>query len=56
MESTKRVMTINDEQEFIELVIAFAEKKSMTISNITDSIQKVIAHMNNNAILENRDR
>ena len=52
MDMTVRLMSEKDEQEFIELVIDFAERKTMTVSNITNAIKKVIDHMNDNATLE----
>lgn len=50
-----KLMTEGDEKEFIRLVIDFTERKSMTVSNITDAIEKVIEYMNNNATLEKGD-
>lgn len=49
---TVKLMLEKDEQEFIELVIDFAERKNMTVSNITNAIKKVIDYMNDNATLE----
>lgn len=46
-----KMMTVEDEQQFIELVIDFAQERSMTVSNITGAIEKVVAHMNDNATL-----
>lgn len=47
----KKLMALNDNEEFIAMVISFAEKRSMTISNIKDAIQEAIIYMEDNAIL-----
>ena len=51
MNGTVKLMTVEDEQKFIELVIDFAQERSMTLSNITSAIEKVVAYMNDNATL-----
>lgn len=44
-------MTQDDEHEFIDLVIAFAKEKSMTITNVIDATKKAVACMKDNAVL-----
>ncbi|HBV83902.1 MAG: hypothetical protein OSJ73_08310 [Lachnospiraceae bacterium] len=47
----KKLMTLEDNEEFIAMVIAFAERKSMTISNIKDAVREAIVYMEDNATL-----
>lgn len=47
----KKLMTSDDNEEFISMVISFAERKSMTISNIKDAIREVITYLEDNATL-----
>lgn len=47
----KKLMTLEDKEEFIAMVIDFAERKSMTISNIKDAVREAIAYLEDNAIL-----
>lgn len=47
-----KLMTENDEKEFVEVVLALVKKKSLTVTNIKDAINKVVEYMNNNATLE----
>lgn len=47
----KKLMTLEDKEEFIAMVISFAEKKSMTISNIKDAIQEVVTYLEDCATL-----
>ncbi len=48
----KKLMTQDDEHEFIDLVIAFAKEKSMTITNVIDATKKAVVCMKDNAVLE----
>ena len=47
----KKLMTSDDNEEFIAMVISLAERKSMTISNIKDAIQEIIEYLEDNATL-----
>ena len=47
----KKMMSLDDNEEFVAMVLSFAERKSMTISNIKDAIQEVVAYMEDNATL-----
>lgn len=47
----KKLMLSDDNEEFIQLVISFAEKKAMTISNIKNAIQEAVNYMEDNATL-----
>lgn len=47
----KKIMSLDDNEEFVAMVLSFAERKSMTISNIKDAIQEAVAYMEDNAIL-----
>lgn len=48
----KKIMGLDDYDEFVAMVISFAERKSMTISNIKEAVQEAIAYMENNATLD----
>lgn len=47
-----KLMTEDDEKEFVNLVLDFAKRKSMTVTNIADAVNKVITYMEDNAVLE----
>ena len=48
----KKMMPLDDNEEFVAMVLSFAERKSMTISNIKDAIQEAVAYMEDNATLD----
>ena len=47
----KKIMKMDDYMEFIDMVISFAERKSMTISNIKDAIQEIVTYLEEAATL-----
>ncbi len=48
----KRVICIGTEEELIKLVINFAKKNGLTVTNINECMEKVKEYMDDNAILE----
>ncbi len=50
--SEKRVICVEIEEELIKLVINFAKKNGMTVTNINECMKKVKEYMDDNAILE----
>ncbi|KRN62741.1 hypothetical protein [Carnobacterium maltaromaticum] len=48
----KRLMTEEQETEFVALVIAEVKSKRMTITNIKEAMEEVYQHIENNATLE----
>lgn len=47
----KKMMELEDYKEFIDMALSFAEKKSMTISNIKDAMKEVVTCLEDNATL-----
>lgn len=47
----KKMMKLDDYAEFVDMVVSFAERKSMTISNIKDAIQEVVTYLEDAATL-----
>lgn len=41
----KKMMKLDDYAEFVDMVVSFAERKSMTISNIKDAIQEIVIYL-----------
>lgn len=48
----KRVISMGTEEELIKLVINFAKKNGLTVTNINECMEKVKEYMDDNAILE----
>lgn len=47
----KKLMTEEQETEFVALVIAEVKSKSMTITNIKEAMEEVYQHLESNATL-----
>lgn len=47
----KKIMKLDDYAEFVDMVVSFAERKSMTISNIKDAIQEIVTYLEDAATL-----
>lgn len=52
MDSIKRIIPLDVEDEFIDLVIHYAREKQMTVTNVDEAIEKVKVFMNDNAVIE----
>lgn len=51
----KKVISVDIEEKFVNMIIKYAEENNMTINNIRECIKKVEQYMQGNAILEKRD-
>lgn len=53
--NTKRVICKDTEEKLEELVVDFARKNGLTVTNINECMEKVKEYMYDNAVLENVD-
>lgn len=49
--NTKRIILEADEKEFVDNVVEFAKKNEWTITNIKETIEKVVSVMEDNAVI-----
>lgn len=51
----KKLVTMNEEKNLIELIIRYAKRHNFTVSNIMGAVQKVREYMANNAVVISED-
>jgi hypothetical protein len=51
MRSVKRIISEQVEEDFVEVVIEHARNNNMTITNLKESMNKVVEFFENNAVL-----
>lgn len=55
LEKIKKVSSVEDEEELVELIISYAQEKRFTLTNILDAVNKATKYMNDNAVLQSED-
>lgn len=47
-----KLMTKQTEEEFVSMVVGFAQKNGMTISNVKEGMNRVVKYLEDNASLD----